>query len=45
MVITSTVIKVGVIGFFAVLVGSKVLGHWLQKKGRDLEKGRKDASG
>ena len=40
-----TIIEVGVVGFFVVLVGSKVVGRWLMQKGRDLEKGRKDASG
>ena len=45
VVVTGKVIEVAVIGFVVVLVGSKLLGHWLQDKGRDLEKGPKDASG
>jgi hypothetical protein len=33
-----------ILAFFAVLVGSVKLGRWLQGKGRELEKGPKDAS-
>jgi hypothetical protein len=32
------------LAFLAVLVGSVTLGRWLQRKGRDLEKGHDDAS-
>jgi hypothetical protein len=33
------------LAFLVVVVGSITLGRWLQKKGRDLEKGRRDGPG
>lgn len=38
-------IVIAVIAFVVVLVGSVALGRWLQRKGRDLEKGPKGGSG
>jgi hypothetical protein len=31
-----------IVAFLVVIVGSIALGRWLQRKGRDLEKGPKD---
>jgi hypothetical protein len=32
-----------IVAFLVVIVGSIALGRWLQRKGRDIEKGAKDA--
>jgi hypothetical protein len=32
-----------IVAFLVVIIGSIALGRWLQRKGRDIEKGPKDA--
>jgi hypothetical protein len=40
--IASVVLLFVLLAFIVVIVGSVTLGRWLQRKGRDMEKGRDD---
>ncbi len=42
LVIATGVVVWAVIAFAVVFVGSVVLGRWLQRKGREIERNRRD---
>jgi hypothetical protein len=37
------VLLIVIVAFLVVIIGSIALGRWLQRKGRDIEQGPKDA--